>query len=101
MNPKAWRRHPRKTSRHKMPRRTVIGYMDKVEFDYELGRARGGNRIFASVHDLMVTKPCVRECGIVRVSVGLKEVISQTDFSASIARIQRGGRRAKSKSGSR
>jgi hypothetical protein len=74
--------------------------MDKVEFDYELGNARGGNRIFASVHDLMVTKPCVKECGIVRVSVSLKEVISQTDFSERIAKI-RDGRRAKSRLGSR
>ena len=69
-----------------MKKRIVIGFMDKVDFDEELGNAIDGNKIFPSIDALKKFKPCVRSCGIVKVEVRLKEVISDTDFSENIRR---------------
>ena len=63
--------------------RTIIGYMDKVDFDYELGAAKGGNRVYPSQKDLEECQPCTQECGIVEVEVRLKRVIAESDFSKS------------------
>ena len=59
----------------------VSGFMCKVDWDYELGAALGGNNIFASEADLIANKKCTDECGIVEVEVRLKRVISESDFS--------------------
>lgn len=67
-----------------MEERIVIGYMDKVDFDYELGEAIDGNKVFPSLEALKKYKPCTRSCGIVKVEVRLKEVIQDTDFSENI-----------------
>jgi hypothetical protein len=67
-----------------MKKRIVIGYMDKVDWDYELGQALDGNKVFPSIDALKKYKPCVRSCGIVKVEVRLKEVIQDTDFSEDI-----------------
>jgi len=69
-----------------MKKRTVIGYMDKVDFDHELGEAIDGNKVFPSVEALRKYKPCCRSCGIVEVEVRLKEVIQDTDFSENISK---------------
>ena len=53
-----------------------VGYMCKTDFDYELGHAAGGNRIFATVEDLKEWFPCVDECGIVKVEVSLINNVS-------------------------
>ncbi len=56
--------------------RMVIGYMDKTDFDYELGNAAGGNIVFGSVEDLKKNKRCAEpECGIVEVEVRFRKVI--------------------------
>lgn len=55
----------------------ITGYMCKVSFDYELGLASGGNRIFPSVEDLMKCSPCVESCGIVEVDVSYKRTIQE------------------------
>ena len=50
--------------------RTVTGlYMCKVDFDYELGEAAGGNRIFSSLEDAKENLKCWKGCGIVEVKV--------------------------------
>lgn len=67
-----------------MKKRKVIGYMDKVDFDCELGQAIDGNKVFPSIEALKKFKPCVKQCGIVEVEVRLREVIQHTDFSNSI-----------------
>ena len=46
-----------------------VYYMCKTDFDYELGYASGGNRVYASVEDLKYYCPCVESCGIVAVKV--------------------------------
>jgi hypothetical protein len=50
--------------------------MDRVDFDYELGAALGGNTIHPSVEDLR--EPATHdldECGIVEVEVRLVRVV--------------------------
>jgi hypothetical protein len=46
-----------------------IGYMCKIDFDHELGNAIGGNRVYASVADLLRHHSPGTECGIVKVEV--------------------------------
>ena len=59
-----------------------VGYMDKIDFDYELGLALGGSQIFPSEQDLREnTKHDLTECGIVKVEVTLLEVIQEEDYS--------------------
>lgn len=44
-------------------------YMCKTDFDFELGYASGGNRVYPSVGDLKECRPCAESCGIVAVKV--------------------------------
>lgn len=71
----------------------IIGYMDKVDFDHEIGCAGGGNRIYPTIDALVAAKKCVRKCGVVEVEVRLKRVILESDFDATKeeteARLQR------------
>ena len=62
----------------------IVVYMDKVDFDHELGAALGGNEVFPSIEDLKNNKPCTQQCGIVEVEIKLKKVIRESDFSESI-----------------
>lgn len=57
------------------------GYMDKTDFEHEVGAALGGNRIFPSIADLVANKKCVTSCGIVRVKVELDEVLLGSDYA--------------------
>lgn len=61
-----------------------IVYMDKVDFDYELGEALGGNRVYPSIEDLKKHHSCVKSCGIVKVKISLEEVIQESDFKSNI-----------------
>jgi len=76
----------------------ITVYMDKVDFDYEVGAALGGNKVFPSIKDLEKNKPCTKECGIVEVEIRLKRVIRESDFSESI---ERGLKRIKEQSSGR
>ena len=51
------------------------GYMCKVDFEWEVGEALGGTRIYPSLEDLKENCKCVKECGIVKVRVELLEVV--------------------------
>lgn len=48
---------------------SVIGYMDKTDFECELGAASGGNVIYPSVEDLKRHVSCHQSCGVVSVRV--------------------------------
>lgn len=61
-----------------------ILYMDKVDFDFELGEAEGGNTVFSSEEDLLKHQPCAKECGIVKVSVELLEVVNEGNFGKKV-----------------
>jgi len=67
---------------NKMPdERVIVGYMDKVDFDEELGKAFVGNKVYPSIRAVKEDKPCTSECGIVEVEVRLRRVVQETDFS--------------------
>lgn len=51
------------------------GFMCRTDFEEELGCAEGGNTVYPSLENLKQHRQCVAECGIVRVSVNLEEVI--------------------------
>jgi hypothetical protein len=62
----------------------VIGYMDKTDFDHELGHARDGNTIYPSVQALRDgSGHDVSECGIVKVSVSLVEIVQKAKYVQS------------------
>ena len=58
-------------------------YMDKVDFDHEVGCALGGNKVYPSLKDLLENEKCVHECGIVKVKIVLEEVIMGSRYSAN------------------
>ena len=51
------------------------GFMDRVDFEFEVGSALGGNSIYPSVEDLRKHHPCVRNCGVVEVEILLKRLV--------------------------
>ena len=55
----------------------IRGYMDKVDFDHELGHNSAGNKIYPSPEALLRRQLCAEECGIVEVEVRLKRVVLQ------------------------
>ena len=61
----------------------LIGYMCKTDYDYELGHALGGSRIFPDAHDCLQEMECIKarkyNCGMVRVKVYLDEVLIEGD----------------------
>ena len=59
----------------------VIGYMDKTDFEWELGAAMGGNKIYPSEADLRRNEKCLDQCGIVKVRVTRVEVVQEEDFT--------------------
>jgi hypothetical protein len=60
--------------------RTVTGYMCKVDWDFEIGNASDGNKVFPSVANLKEHLKCTDECGIVEVEVRLKRVMQDGQF---------------------
>ena len=55
-----------------------FGYMCKVDFDWEIGGAIGGNTVYPSVEDLKDNRTCWEECGIVKVKIELEEVVLES-----------------------
>lgn len=62
----------------------VIGYMDLVDFECELGAAMGGNRVFPSAEDVRRNKKCVQACGIVEVEVRFRKVIQESNYDEEL-----------------
>ena len=58
----------------------ITGYMCRVDFEYELGYAMGGNVVYPSIEDLKRCRPCADSCGIVAVRVELVEVVTEGDL---------------------
>jgi hypothetical protein len=55
---------------------TLIGYMDRIDFECEQFQPLDGNRVYASIEDLKEhSKHCINECGIVKVEVKLLEIV--------------------------
>ena len=55
--------------------RTVIGYMDKTDWEYEIGDVVV--KVYSNIRELEEGSPCVRNrgCGIVKVKVDLVRVV--------------------------
>ena len=51
------------------------GYMCKIDWDWELGVAMGGNTIYPSLEDLKSNHDL--DCGVVKVKITLEEVIEK------------------------
>lgn len=58
-----------------------VGFMCKVDYECELGKAEGVTPIYPSVGDLRKHRTCVDECGIVKVLVYLDAVIQDENYS--------------------
>jgi hypothetical protein len=58
-------------------REPVEGYMCRIDWEYEIGNASGGTRVYASIEDLKRDHECADECGIVKVEVRFVEVIAE------------------------
>ena len=57
------------------PKPTVVGYMCKTDYEWELGYAAGGTDVYSSVKDLKKNKGCTQ--GIVMVRVQLMGVVQE------------------------
>jgi len=57
-----------------MLEKEIMGYMCKTDFDYELGHADDGNKVYPSERALREHQKCVSTCGFVKVKVTLVEV---------------------------
>ena len=53
----------------------VEGYMCKIDWDHEIGTAHDGNRVYPSLEALQVHHTSWKDCGVVKVSVNLLEVL--------------------------
>lgn len=54
-----------------------VGYMCQTDWDWEIGEALGGTKIYSSANDLKRERKCVENCGIVKVKVELIEVVDE------------------------
>lgn len=63
----------------------ITAFMDKVDYDEELGQASDGNKMFPSEASLRRHKPCTKHCGVVEISVEFVRVIQETNHSEKIA----------------
>lgn len=61
-------------------------YMCSTDFDFELGNAAGGTRLYSSIEDLKECSPCTMcakedyPCGIYEVEVRLVKIIQEPSF---------------------
>jgi hypothetical protein len=51
---------------------SIIGYMCGVDYEFELGEASDGNKVYPDVASLKAHRKCVDEDGIVQVEVRFK-----------------------------
>lgn len=57
---------------------TVIGYMDKTDWEYELGGASSPSRVFCTVNSM--EEGWHTGCGVVEVEVKFKRIIKNEDY---------------------
>lgn len=54
-------------------KKSRVGYIDKTDFDYELGEARSGNIIYPSLSNILENETCSQECGVYKVKISIIE----------------------------
>lgn len=55
----------------------IIAYMDKIDFDCEVGGNPNGNIFFTSIEDLKKERTCSEFCGIIEIEIRLKRVVQE------------------------
>ena len=58
----------------------TVGYMCSTDFNYELGSAPGGVKIYSSEADLRLHRKCADKCGIIKVVVLFDKVVLQGEM---------------------
>jgi len=62
------------------------GYMDQTDYDWHLGEAWPGPRVYASVNGLREHKEkCIDECGMVEVEVRFVRTLTKKDEAKCMA----------------
>lgn len=56
---------------------TRTGYMCATDFNYELGHAKGGTEVYPSLDNLRINRNCIKECGIVKVTVKVDKIVTR------------------------
>ena len=64
-----------------MSKQDETGFMCMIDFEDELYRAKGGNKVYPSIEDLKEDHDCWESCGIVEVRVEYVRTIVEQDFS--------------------
>ena len=58
----------------------IVGYMCKIDYDYELGNNSDGTLVYPSIEALKECHTCWEGCGIVEVRVSyIKTIVEATD----------------------
>src|SRR5665213_522809 len=61
--------------------KSVEVFMDGVDFQHEIGHASGGNKVYASLGDLLENNPCAKSCGAVKVKVEFVEWVMEQNWN--------------------
>ena len=64
-----------------MSKHDETGFMCMIDFEDELYRAAGGNKVYASIEDLKENHDCWESCGIVEVRVEYVRTVVEQDLS--------------------
>ncbi len=68
-----------------------VAYLCKTDYDYELGNASGGCKLYSSIEDLKKHLSCWEECGVLEVEVSVRnpffEIVKAIDYEGDIGDI--------------
>jgi hypothetical protein len=62
----------------KKKKKVVTGFMCKIEWDYNIGKAASGVTIYPTLETLRRYHGSIEECGIVEVEVSIKEIVEES-----------------------
>ena len=68
-------------SKQKIEERVV--FIDATDFFHEMGAARGGNKVYASLNDTFECQPCSKECGVVKAKVSFVKQVHSSNYDSS------------------
>lgn len=55
-------------------------YMCKVDYEHHLEGDSHGTKVYGDLDSLRMHRPCVAQCGIVKVKLELVDVVLESDF---------------------
>ncbi len=71
-----------------MRERDNTGFMCQIDFEDELYRASGGNKVYPSIEDLKEDHPCWESCGIVEVRVQYVRTVVEQNLELGLEKIE-------------